>query len=315
MSDTIELEIFRAGAYPQGTFSVADLDQIVARYDPTLHEAPVRLDHNTGPAYGWVESLRREGEVLKAKLKDLAGPFVEAVRAGRFKKRSAEIWTNFKDGPYLKAVAFLGAAIPAVTGLGDVAFADGGESITVTFEEEDSMSKDAVAGQDAPPPVKTFSQLEHEAIVEAERKRAADEALAKFTEAQSDAEKERKRAEAAESRIQKMEADMRRSEIHTFCEELKKDGKLLPAWQEKGIEAFIASLDGRETLTFSETVSVPQEVWFKEFLKNLAPMVPLGERMAAARTPAAQIPELQQKINRQLGLTDDDFAKFGKKEN
>jgi hypothetical protein len=36
------MEVFRAGDYgAKGKFSAADLDKIVANYDPAKHEAPV----------------------------------------------------------------------------------------------------------------------------------------------------------------------------------------------------------------------------------------------------------------------------------
>lgn len=321
MSNNLEIEIFRAGQYPEGAFSIADLDTIVKRYDPKVHEAPVRLDHKDGPAYGWVEGLRRDGDVLIAKLKDLAQPFVDAVRARRFKKRSAEFWTKkFSDGPYLKAVAFLGAAIPAVKGLADVAFADGGESITVTFEEEESMGETVKtvaegAGAVAAAVVKTFTEAEHQAIVEAERKRAAEETLAQFSEARATAEKERKRAEEAEARVRKMEDDARKNEIHTFCEALKKDGKLLPAWQEKGLEQFMMSLDGSEAVKFSEQEQGVKSrlAWFQEFLGGLPEVVQFGETKLPAGKAAAPAPEAAvREINKKIGLSDEDFAKYGR---
>jgi hypothetical protein len=134
-----EFEIFRAGKYPQGDFTEADLDQIVQAYDPKIHEAPITLDHGkTGPAYGWVAGLKRVGKTLVASFRDVAEELKGLVEAGRYKKRSAEIYTNFAGTgkKYLKAVAFLGAAVPEVKGLAEAKFAENaGDSVAVEFGE------------------------------------------------------------------------------------------------------------------------------------------------------------------------------------
>ena len=68
MEHIVEMEIAKTGNYPQGDITVADLDQIVEAYDPAVHEAPLVLDHapegqeHMGPAYGWVEGLKRAGD-------------------------------------------------------------------------------------------------------------------------------------------------------------------------------------------------------------------------------------------------------------
>lgn len=309
-----EIEIFRAGDYPQGTFSVDDIDEIVAGFDPKLHEPPVKLDHDTGPAYGWVAGLRRQGDTLLAKLRDLAPGLIELVRAGRYKKRSAEIYTNFqKTGKkVLRAIAFQGAKVPEVKGLANPAFAEGESTV---FEFTTDPQKEARMPEEK---VRTFSEAEMIAIVDARVKEAAAEAVARFAEAQAAAEKERKRAEEAETKLHQMEADRQKDDIHLFCEQQKKDGKFLPAWQEKGIEAFMASLDGNETLKFSESSIGSQVAWFREFLGGLPKLISLDEIMKGTGKPAGpQLTDMQRKINRQLGLTDEDIVKFGeqKKEN
>ena len=87
----MELEIFRAGDYgSKGRYTDPDLDRIVANYDPKLHEAPVVIGHpeHDKPAYGWVESIRREGSTLIGKLRQLQPAFVDLVKGGALKKRS-----------------------------------------------------------------------------------------------------------------------------------------------------------------------------------------------------------------------------------
>ncbi len=68
MRDLVELEISRAGSYPQGEITMEDLEEMARSYDPLLHEAPLVLDHappgeeHRGPAYGWVKELKRLGD-------------------------------------------------------------------------------------------------------------------------------------------------------------------------------------------------------------------------------------------------------------
>ena len=69
-----------------------------------------------------------------------------------------------------------------------------------------------------------------------------------------------------------------------FCEDLRQQGRLLPAWEHNGLAAFIDSLDATQEVNGST-----QRAWFLSFLEGLAPLVPLGETTptnAAAFTPA-----------------------------
>lgn len=134
-SQELELEVFRAGDYgARGAWSEEQLDAIARDYDPGRHEAPVTLDHGqSGPAHGWVKSLRRVGDRLLATLTRLSPQLADGLRSGAWKKRSIELYRKFGDpgAPYLKAVSFLGAAAPAVRGLADPTFAsDEGEVVS-----------------------------------------------------------------------------------------------------------------------------------------------------------------------------------------
>jgi len=128
-------EVFKAGNYPQGKFTKAEVEELAKNYDPSFCEAPITLDHEQkGPAYGWVENLKEEGGVLKATFKDLSDDLKEFVNQGKYKKISIEIYRELEGKkPYLKAVSFLGASIPQVKGMKAVEFKDG-ESDTYIFE-------------------------------------------------------------------------------------------------------------------------------------------------------------------------------------
>ncbi len=128
-------EVFKAGNYPQGKFTKAEVEELAKNYDPSFCEAPITLDHEqSGPAYGWVDNLKSENGILKASFKDLSEDLKEFVGQGKYKKISIEIYRELEGKkPYLKAVSFLGASIPQVKGMKAVEFKDG-ESDTYIFE-------------------------------------------------------------------------------------------------------------------------------------------------------------------------------------
>jgi hypothetical protein len=140
------IEVFRTGDYgDKGKYDTSYLDTLVANYDPAKHEAPVVLGHpeNNAPAFGWVEGLKREGNVLFAKLKQVSPQLDQLVESGAFKKRSIML---YRDPPMLRHLGFLGAMPPEVKGLADLKlceFRDGNrEHQAIDFNQESDMEKD-----------------------------------------------------------------------------------------------------------------------------------------------------------------------------
>ncbi len=126
------IQIFKTGRHVDSSgrereWGREDLDRVVSSYDPLNHEAPVVIGHpqENGPAFGWVEGLKREGEILYARLKDLLPEFVDMVKRGLFKKRSVAFYPDLT----LRHVGFLGAAPPAIKGLEDIKFQEGRQFI------------------------------------------------------------------------------------------------------------------------------------------------------------------------------------------
>jgi hypothetical protein len=126
---TLEVEVFRAGDYgDKGKYTPATLRQMADDYNTETHDAPVTLDHmQTGPAYGWVESVRAKGKKMFATLRDISWELQFLIESKMFKKRSVEIYPEFEGTgrPYLKAVSFLGAAAPHIKGMKDPEFIEG----------------------------------------------------------------------------------------------------------------------------------------------------------------------------------------------
>ena len=287
MNASLEIEVFRAGDYgPKGVYLAEDVRQIAEDYDPSRHEAPVTLDHRQdGPAYGWVEGLRCAGEVLVARLKDLHESLVEWVRRGAFKKRSIELYRSFgpTGRPYLRALSFLGACPPEVKGLADPVFSeDEGERVVVEFEGSPA------AGEGQP----TTRFVEPDSGVHSGDDRTAEAAFAEV-----EALREEKTRLAAE--LDKERTDRRRAELERFCEEGRRSGRILPAWETAGLVEFMLSLeDGEPRIDAGgERRQTPLE-WFRAFVRSLRPQVELGEVAPAKPAGELQPPALPRPSDR-----------------
>ncbi len=130
------VEIFKVGTHramdgTEAAYGERELRVAAAAYDPAIYKAPIVIGHPEmdAPAYGWVEALEFAGGTLGAWVDQLAPEFEAAVAQGHYRNVSAAFWPadapgNPKPGVlYLRHVGFLGAAAPAVKGLGVVNFA------------------------------------------------------------------------------------------------------------------------------------------------------------------------------------------------
>lgn len=112
--------------------------------------------------------------------------------------------------------------------------------------------------------VKTFTEAEVQAQTKAAAETAAKEA------------KETAQKEFAES--QKTErAEARKTETKAFFDNLKKEGKLIPAWEKLGLAEFMQALDGEEIVEFAAETKVSRLDWFKAFLTELPKVIDFTE--------------------------------------
>lgn len=116
------VEVFQAGRQTDSrgrteTFTRSDLDEIVANHSEA-DAAPIVIGHpkTNDPAYGWTGALKRLGDKLYAKFRDVMPEFARGVEAGHWRKRSVRLCRTDK-GLQLLHVGFLGAAPPAVSGM------------------------------------------------------------------------------------------------------------------------------------------------------------------------------------------------------
>jgi hypothetical protein len=297
MDQEIEMEVFRAGDYgPRGSYSEEDLERIASDYAPGLHEAPVTVDHRQdGPALGWVRGLRRAGRLLLARLGGLDCGFLENLKAGAFKKRSVEIYRKLETTgrPYLRALTFLGAGAPVVKGLADPVFGETPEN-AAPEQEDDGRVWIAFEEPEEKPNAPSNQSDRSDTSDQSDESDQSDQSDPSDRSDQSDRSDPSAAPTLATAFVEVDAATQR------FCEELRNEGRLLPAWEEKGIQRFLGVLDDAAPLKFSEAPEAPRltaRAWFREFLRALDPAVPMGEMTAdAAGGPAmfgepAAVPE------------------------
>ncbi len=126
-SNTIKgVEIFATGTHNGDTYTEADLDEMVKAHGALDFRPAIKVGHTKdspgAPAYGWVQNLRRVGQKLVADFTDMHDSVVEALRKRAYDRVSSEVYFNLnrggkKFGRALKAVALLGADVPAVANL------------------------------------------------------------------------------------------------------------------------------------------------------------------------------------------------------
>ncbi len=150
--------IFKVGSWKGYNYKIQDLDEIVrntnALIKAGIHEPPVKLGHREDqkklleesglPSFGFVDKIYRIGDQLFADLIDVPDEVMEWVSRRLYDKVSAEIYMDYehpetkeKIGKVLRAVAFLGADIPAVKGIGSIFFHNENKKFkSIEFEDK-----------------------------------------------------------------------------------------------------------------------------------------------------------------------------------
>lgn len=241
-----DVEIFRAGIWNGDKYTVRDLDDMIAAAPDVGFRAPIKLGHaeNSGDrAFGWVENLRRHGDRLVADFKDIPEKVFEVIKDRGFDTVSAEIFWNLKRGGKtfrraLKAVALLGAEIPAVSDLKPlrdaIAFNTDAESHAYSLTKEDFD----VADKD---------ETELKKLQDENAKLKADLEALKGSDDSESVKKLQADLEARDKRIEAIENERREERIKA-----KVDACRLPAYR-----AFLKPLYeavSRDTETYQYTV-------------------------------------------------------------
>jgi len=303
------IEIFRAGDYSsagKGVITPQDLDRVVRNYDPTYHEAPATIGHpaDDKPAYGWIDGLMRDGDLLLAREKQVDPKFNEARRAGKFKKRSAAFYCDANSQVTgLRHVAYLGAQPPEVKGLQDVQFNDhGSKFIEVDFGEDEPVAAETktVAEQIKAFFAETFGgNAQPEPFAEADLTRVVNEAVTAATaplQAKLTAQETELKAQTA--KFAEREAALAGGEVKqratAAIARVKASGRWVPAFEKMGLGLVFDELakvtatiefgegDAKKKVTPLETLTL-----FMEGLPKIVPggqVVQMGHRAAGKST-------------------------------
>lgn len=265
-------EVFKAGKQTDSSghtrvFTLKDLDHIVNSYDPSKNEAPAVIGHprTNAPAYGWVEGLKREGDKLLAKFKQVMPEFEKIVQEGRYKKRSIALDENDS----LLHVGFLGAVHPAVKGLKDITFSDEDNIRVYEYSDgENEMPEENIQLSNALEENKKLKeQLTSYAEAE-EQKKTAEYASV-------EAENKRLKQEMA-----KIQIEQKRKEFEAFCDENAE--RILPRDKPRVTE-FMMALSECGKRTFSDGQEKNLLTEFQDFLSAKAKELEFSEVTTKAK--------------------------------
>lgn len=141
MADFIGVELARTGTFDASTgkltLTVRDFDEAERAYKALRgkFDPPIKLGHDDDqkfvqedglPSAGWVRNVRRQGNFLLGDYFNVPDKIAALMKSGRMAKRSIEAVRNYeiegKRWPFvITGLALLGADLPAVTGLADIA--------------------------------------------------------------------------------------------------------------------------------------------------------------------------------------------------
>jgi hypothetical protein len=246
------VEIFQSGKHTSADgseheYNESDLDSIVSKYDPDVHEAPAVYGHpkTDAPAGGWVKKLFREGKKLFAEI-DFIAEFAESIKRGLFKKRSIAL---NPDGS-LKHVGFLGGVPPAVKGMANIKFnSESKESVFEFSQKENDMNE------------------EEKKVLELKIKEQSD-VIAQYSE---QIKKQSDIIVSFETKTKEAEKAARNVEYSAFCDKMIAEGKLLPV-NKDGVISYMESQHDAKVIEFSEngqTITKTPNTIYMESIANL----------------------------------------------
>lgn len=287
------VEIFSVGKW-RGSRTVeatpAMLDQIVSNFS-TINQVsgygvPVKLGHNNRvgePAFGWMTSLSRNGDVLEADFADVPPEIVDAIAKRRYNSVSIELYPMVSHAGdtfenVLGGVALLGAEWPAVKGLKPLSasvFSGAGEKLELSKEIAD---------------VTTFTEDQHNTLLSAAINAAKEETKTEFA-AQvaaltASVAELTARAEKAEKSVSEFADASEKAEIAAIITAAEAKGQIVPANKAK-VVAFAESVrtaasgDARKAMIAT----------FKEFVETMPAKAVFGEQ--GASKPAGEAAEGQ----------------------
>ena len=260
------VEIFSTGVWNGDRYTEKDLNAMVENFDDVGFEPPIKLGHNEKqpelqdgqPALGYISKIYKVGSKLVADFKELPKKVYDAIKRGNYKRVSSEIYWNYKANGstfnrVLKAVALLGADIPAVTNL---------ESIEGLYSNMGTGDvKYHYNGKES----EIMEEKQHDVISIDEHKNA-------MSELQKEKEEVMKEFAAHKDEIKK-------THIASYMETLKTEGKILPV-QYKEVEALLTTATEEKVYSYSteeKEINLSQFELVKSILDNMPKVVEFAE--------------------------------------
>lgn len=247
-------------------------------------QAFIRQSNGSGaPALGWVSSLRVSGDKLLATFASVPSTLVDLIKQRLYNSVSIEFrdQIDFNGVVFpnvLTAVAILGAELPAVKGLKDLASSlladDKTEVIALSAKDDEgimtdktnpSYSQDQVDALVAAAVAKEATRLAevHAAALVAEQGKTA----AALAEVKAVGDK----LVVADTALNTFRADTAKAQIVEKVDAAIKSGRATPA-EKDGLVAFAQSLDTKATIKFGEGDKAKSmsslDAWFEQLGKR-----------------------------------------------
>lgn len=272
-------KIFKAGSYPQlerfgvKEMTTDDLDVIVKNFS-VANKVPITIDHKQeGPALGWVDGLKREGNFLMASFKDVNSDLKKWVKEKAYQGRSAEILGLKERKPFLRAVTFLGAGSPQIN-LGDIAeFKDvrtDKEIIAFSYDEPNDAAMFDLDEQTDDTIHQMYPMSESKPVDNAIKQiDSRNDHTAYFSMVRDSDEKDRKINELSKElkAIKEEKAsfsnNLREKEAVMFLEDMVHNGKLPPREEYiHGIAKFMLTLENDEQVLSFKKIIMDRPILF-----------------------------------------------------
>jgi cation transport regulator ChaB len=291
-SQTYELkdvEVFGTGEWNKHKITDEDLDNIVNGTNEIIDKLKpkVKLGHDDKqeilqksglPAGGWITKLKKVGNKILVDIKEVPKVLYELIKNGAYKRISSEILYDYtepstkkKYKKVLSAIAFLGADLPAITNLKDIAaLYDADENANlIIYEKQEKIKRKEVI----------YIMADGLKITEVDGKKfVAVEDFEKITKEAGENkdykvkfETEEKKAKEAEGKLNKISKEKREAEIKTFidthCSE--KDMRFLPK-QKEVLMTLIGSTSDEKKIKFmvdSKEIELSQRELLEKFIE------------------------------------------------
>lgn len=281
-SQTYELtgvEVFGIGVWKGNKITDKDLNDIVSGTNEIIDKLKprVKLGHDdkqallqrTGlPAGGWITKLKRAGDKILVDIKEVPKVLYQLIKNGAYKRISSEILAGYtepstkkKYNKVLSAIAFLGADLPAVTNLKDIAaLYDSDDNANLIIYEKTTKRVDEKRKEVYIMPGKvTITEIENKKYVAVEDYEKIEKEKGEIDKEKETAkgfkekfETEEKKSKEAEEKLGKISKEKREAEIKTFIDDhcSDKDMRFLPK-QKEVLMALVESTSDEKKIKFT----------------------------------------------------------------